>query len=126
MIFASDWNNGTYPVQAYVVDYRDKVIATSVRSDERPSVSRQTLIANYPNPFNSTTYVTFTVPSDGHVIVKVFDVLGKEVVTLFDDLARSGRQYNARFDGGSLPSGVYFTQLESAGKLSMMKMVLLK
>jgi hypothetical protein len=127
VIFASDWDKGAYPVQAYVVDFRDKVIATSVQATEaRLQSSRPSLIGNYPNPFNSTTNITFTVPTESRVVVKVFDVLGKEVATVFDDMAASGRQYSVPFNAGSLPSGIYFSRMDFAGQIFTKPLTILK
>jgi hypothetical protein len=127
VIFASDWNKGGFPIQAYVVDFRDKVIATSVRAtDLSSSPSRLSLIGNYTNPFNSSTTITFEVAAEGRAVVRVFDVLGKEVAKVYDEIAHPGKQHTARFDAGSLPSGIYFSQLDFAGQRFTKSMIVLK
>jgi hypothetical protein len=72
------------------------------------------LSQNYPNPFNPTTSFKFQVPSCEFVSLKVFDVLGREVATLVNDIRNAG-VYTVRWDASSLPSGMYFYRLQ-AGK----------
>ena len=84
------------------------------------------LSQNYPNPFNPTTVIQFTVPSEGRVVLKVYNVLGQEVATLFDGGATAGQYYQATFDASRLASGIYFSRLEFGGKMQVKKMLLLK
>lgn len=83
------------------------------------------LYQNYPNPFNPSTQITFSVPNDGVVSLKVFDVLGREVAVLVDEFKHTGT-YHATFNASSLPSGVYLYKLEAAGKSIVQKMMLLR
>jgi|GEM_PF-1163612 len=80
---------------------------------------------NYPNPFNPTTIITYQIPKDGFVTVKVFDALGREIKTLVNDFKSQGK-YSVNFDASSLSSGVYFYQLKAGDYTSIKKMVLLK
>jgi hypothetical protein len=89
---------------------------------------------NFPNPFNPSTTIEFTLGMDGHASLRVYNVLGQEVATLFDDVAQAGRVYPVKFDASRLPSGVYFAKLEArqtnggqAGKKQIIrKMMLVK
>jgi len=81
---------------------------------------------NYPNPFNPTTTIEFTLQQNGRATVKVFNVLGQEVATLFDDNADAGRIYQAQFNASRFTSGVYVSVLESGGKRLVRKMLLVK
>jgi len=81
---------------------------------------------NYPNPFNPSTNISFTVPQDGHATLKVFNMLGQEVATLFDEEAIAGRQYKQTFDASSLPTGVYVSRLDFGGQSVMRKMMFVK
>lgn len=85
---------------------------TDVRpiNDVLPSAPR--LHMNYPNPFNPSTSIEFEVPGTGLAKLRVFDLLGREVRTLFDGEALSKRTYLVRFDAEGLSSGVYFSRLE--------------
>lgn len=81
---------------------------------------------NYPNPFNPSTNISFTVPQDGPAVLKVFNMLGQEVATLFNEEAVAGRLYKATFDASSLPTGVYVSRLEFGGQAVMRKMLFVK
>ncbi len=81
---------------------------------------------NYPNPFNPSTNIQFTVPTDGRVVLKVYNTLGQQVATLFDGVATAGQYNQATFNASDLASGVYFSRLEFGGQMQMKKMLLLK
>ena len=68
------------------------------------------LYQNYPNPFNPTTNLEFGISDLGFVSLKVYDVLGSEVVTLVNERKNAGT-YRVEFDGSNLSSGVYFYKL---------------
>jgi hypothetical protein len=87
---------------------------------------RLTLAQNYPNPFNPSTVIEFVVPMSGHATMKVYNVLGQEVATLFDGNAEAGRINSARFDASNLPSGLYFYTLKSSGTSETKRMLLTK
>ncbi len=78
-----------------------------------------TLEQNFPNPFNPTTSIRYSIPGSQRVSVKVFDALGREVVTLVDEVKEAGR-YSLQFDASRLSSGVYYYTLR-AGKFSTTK-----
>jgi len=80
---------------------------------------------NYPNPFNPTTVISYQLPKDGIVIVKVYDILGKEVKSLVNEYKSAGN-YTVSFDASHLASGIYFYQLRAGNFISTKKMLLLK
>jgi hypothetical protein len=84
------------------------------------------LAQNYPNPFNPSTVIEFVVPMSGHATMKVYNVLGQEVATLFDGNAEAGRINSTRFDASSLPSGLYFYTLKGSGASETKRMLLTK
>ncbi|HET9130417.1 MAG TPA: T9SS type A sorting domain-containing protein, partial [Terriglobia bacterium] len=84
------------------------------------------LSQNYPNPFNPTTTIEFTLPADGRVTLKVYDILGREVATLLDETRKAGQYQQVVFDASRYASGVYFAVLQSAGKRLLKKMLLIK
>jgi hypothetical protein len=86
---------------------------------------RYALMQNYPNPFNPKTEIRWEMDNGGWVVLKVYDVLGREVTTLVNEERQSGK-HAVQFDGSRFSSGVYFYRM-SAGKYSeVRKMVLQK
>ena len=82
---------------------------TSVAQGGLPP-SHFALEQNYPNPFNPTTLITYRMPGASHVSLRVFDVLGREVATLVDEV-QVGGDHSATFGGGGHASGVYICRL---------------
>ncbi len=80
---------------------------------------------NYPNPFNPVTQINYDIPKDANVKISVFDVLGRDVITLVDKHQKSGR-YAVMFDAKELPSGIYFYKIISGGFTDTKKLVLIK
>jgi mannan endo-1,4-beta-mannosidase len=83
------------------------------------------LCQNYPNPFNPATVISYEVPADGQVTLKVYDLLGREVGTLVNRFQRTGR-YSVTFDASRLASGVYVCGLASGGHTAARRMLLMK
>jgi hypothetical protein len=83
------------------------------------------LSQNYPNPFNPVTMIKFALPKASFVTLKVYDMLGREVVELVNGQKSAG-QYIVDFDASSLTSGIYFYRLESNGFVDVKRMVVLK
>jgi hypothetical protein len=98
---------------------------TSVSPNESEIPTGFRLEQNYPNPFNPSTTITYRVTKAGQVLLRVFNVIGKEVATLANGMRAVG-QYDVKFDAMSLPSGVYFYRLESGDLTETRRMVLLK
>jgi hypothetical protein len=80
---------------------------------------------NYPNPFNPSTVISYQLPSNSLVVLRVFDVLGRQVETLFNERQTAGN-HSVRFDATDLPSGVYFYRLEVGTYRDTKKLLLLK
>ena len=84
-----------------------------------------TLEQNYPNPFNPSTTIRFTVPVTGPVTLKVYDLVGREVAMLADEIMQAGTR-ELSFDASGLASGVYVYRLQSGGNVATQRMVLMK
>ncbi len=101
--------------------------ATGVAQTKMTGVPESFLLfQNFPDPFNPSTIIQFTVPSNGHAVLKVFNVLGQEVAPLFDGEAVAGMIHQAEFNASNLASGIYFSRLEFGGQMQVKKMLLLK
>ncbi|MBK8984256.1 MAG: T9SS type A sorting domain-containing protein [Ignavibacteria bacterium] len=83
------------------------------------------LSQNYPNPFNPSTTINYEIPVDGAVSLKIFDMSGKEVMTLVDGVKNAG-YYSINFNASNLSSGIYFYKLSANDFTSVKKMMLVK
>jgi hypothetical protein len=80
---------------------------------------------NYPNPFNPVTKISYAIPKQGFVTLKVFDMLGREAAVLVNETKQAG-SYTVEFNASELTSGVYFYRLETSAYSEIKKMILLK
>ncbi len=95
--------------------------------DAEPVVKarRFELSQNYPNPFNASTSISYTIEKAGMVKLTVFDMVGKEVAKLVNEVKNPG-DYKVTFDGSNLSTGIYFYRLETGSNVATQKMMLLK
>ena len=117
---------GTYRFRLRHVDF-DGTFAYSPEVEvtlEAPHTLK--LAPNYPNPFNPSTQIRFTVPNAGQTVVQVYNLLGQRVTTLFNEAAEAGRIYTVAFDATDLASGVYLYQLRHGGQTQTRRMLLVK
>lgn len=114
----------------YKISYGDLVVnnITDVK-DVTEIPAEYKLMQNYPNPFNPATTIQFSVPLETSslqlVSLKIYDVLGREVATLVNEYKSSGN-YQIKFDGSTLVSGVYFYRLQAGSFSETKKMLLVK
>lgn len=92
---------------------------------ETTSPYKFSLEQNYPNPFNPSTMIEYQIAKAGMVQIKVYDVLGREVQTLINDMQQPG-SYNITFNAQNLSSGVYFYKLVSSDFTDIKRMILVK
>ena len=104
--------NGTY-------EYSDEVEVEGIAPLEFK------LDQNYPNPFNPATQITFQLTKKSNVVLKVYNLLGKEVAILVDGQKEAGK-HKINFDAGDLPSGMYLYKIETDGLVQTKKMMLMK
>jgi hypothetical protein len=98
-----------------------KELATKTSSEIPTNFELQ----NYPNTFNPTTKISFSIPQKSQIKLKVFDVLGREITNLADGVYEIGK-YEVTFDASKLPSGVYFYNLTTGSNSISKKMLLIK
>ncbi|MCX6164402.1 MAG: T9SS type A sorting domain-containing protein, partial [Ignavibacteriae bacterium] len=115
----------TKPLPAPSGNFRFTITTPSIVSNGNLQVNDFKLEQNYPNPFNPYTSIKFSVPKDGNVLFKVYDISGKEVSNYFNGYLKAG-MYTMQFDGSSLASGVYFYKLSTKDFSDVKRMLLVK
>ncbi len=100
-------------------------LVTGVEQSEEGLPAVFGLAQNYPNPFNPTTTIHFDLPVKSHVSLKVFNVIGQEVVTLVDEEKTPGR-HSVRLNAAALASGAYFYRLVAGSFVAVKKLLLLR
>ncbi len=125
--------NDTTKVHAGSAFYIDDITlegdVTSV--DNEVKISEFNLEQNFPNPFNPSTKIRYVVATNSHTSLKIYDMLGREVATLVNEIKSPG-MYTATFNasnslnGISLASGIYFYQLKAGSFIQTKKMILTK
>ena len=83
------------------------------------------LSQNYPNPFNPVTNLEFGIPDLGFVTLKIYDVIGRELVTLVNEIKKPG-YYKVTFNASDLSSGVYFYRMTAGDFVAVKKFLVLK
>ncbi len=102
-----------------------QLVATDVDQNKSDLPGKFILSQNYPNPFNPATTISYELSANGFVSLKVYDVLGREVKTLVNEVKKIGR-HEVQFDASGLASGVYFFRIKAGTFVSMKKMLVLK
>jgi hypothetical protein len=101
-------------------------LITGIESEDNKIIPKEFyLFQNYPNPFNPSTRIRWESPQSGLQILKVYDILGKEIATLVNEEKQAGR-YEVKFDGASLSSGIYFYAFKTGNFVDTKKLILMK
>lgn len=103
---------------------------TGVQEDKKESIipREYALSNNYPNPFNPSTTIDYSLPGESALKVEIFDITGQKVATLFEGTKKAG-SYKLQWNAGSLPSGIYFCRFRAAGQrhfVKTLKLVLIR
>jgi hypothetical protein len=113
--------------ELYLNNFED--VVTDIKQEETFQVTDFKLEQNYPNPFNPATVISYSLPENSNVTIKLFDILGNEVAVLVDEAKSAGR-YEFTFDTGSvsrrIASGIYFYQIKADNFFDTKKMLLVK
>jgi hypothetical protein len=119
-------SDGTYHYELIQIDFdgtQKKVGSVNIVVLNNPT--EFILSQNYPNPFNATTKIKYTIPENGFVSIKIYNLLGTEVATLVNEEKETG-VYTIDFDASHLVNGIYFYRMEVSGFNQMKKFLLLK
>ncbi len=117
--------NGTVKYRLKQIDIDGSFKYSNIIELNATLVKEFALEQNFPNPFNPTTVISYSIPEDSHVSVKVFDVLGNIVATLVNQ-NQTVNKYKVNFDAGNLTNGVYFYKIQAGNYSAVKKMILLK
>lgn len=112
----------TVPDSAYQIAVKGIVLGINKQTNLPNEYS---LTQNYPNPFNPVTNIEYQIPVAGKVVLKVYDILGREVSKLVNEEKAAGK-YAVQFNGSDLPSGVYIYRMQSGSFVETKKLILLK
>jgi hypothetical protein len=121
--------NYTYPDDLYEAAFGE--IALIIIQNDKKSlkvvkeIPEDYSVNNYPNPFNPTTTISYQLPQDGFVTLKVYDIVGKEVASLVNENKNVG-YYNVTFDASKLTSGIYIYMIRANNYVQSKKMLLVK
>jgi len=119
-------DNSERPALVWLRDYLDTVSVDPVSVNDNADLPyKYSLSNNYPNPFNPTTNITYSIIKTTNVTLKVYDILGREVKTLVNTEQAPG-QYTVTFDAQNLSSGIYFYHINAGSFTATKKLMLLK
>jgi subtilisin-like proprotein convertase family protein len=110
-------------LKAWCIQVTYQVITGGIQTIEIPNY--YSLAQNYPNPFNPSTSIKYSVPAPTNVTLKIFDVLGKEVATLVNEMKQPGF-HTVDFNASNLASGIYFYRIDAGEFTSVKRMALIK
>ena len=108
-----------------ILGYFDGSIVVGVQGGASSQPLEYRLDQNYPNPFNPKTDVRYEISDVGFVKLVVYDILGREVVTLVNEKKAPGR-YSVTWDASGQASGVYFYRLQAGSFIETRKLVLVR
>ena len=91
----------------------------------KSSLPQKFALSVFPNPFNPTTTLSFSLPNAGRTKITIYNITGRTIQTLTDEVLTAG-EHSLRFDGSTLPSGIYFARMQSGGFTATEKLLLLK
>ena len=117
--------NGVYVYRLKQFDFDGTSSFSEEIIVEVSNPSEFVLNQNYPNPFNPSTNIKFSLPISGYTNLSVYNMVGEKVSELVNEVLPEG-EYNLRFDGANLPSGIYIAKLSSESYRQTIKMTLLK
>lgn len=117
-------SDGIFAGTSYGIWFMSSPTETNVET-EISVPSTLALKQNYPNPFSSTTNISFSIPSKSFVSLKIYDRLGREVATVFSEEIAAG-QYTRKWDASNVSDGIYFYRLQAGSCSETKKLILVR
>ena len=118
-----------YRVQAYkssVGSEYSNEVSLNLTGVKKEAIPREySLSQNYPNPFNPTTTINYQLPISSYLTLKVYNLLGQDIATIFEGVQSAGN-YSVTFDASGLTGGIYLYQLKAGNFVENKKFILLK
>ncbi|MBN1482878.1 DUF1593 domain-containing protein [candidate division KSB1 bacterium] len=111
-----------YAYRRVIINVSDDTSIETIKSDMIPKTLK--LHQNYPNPFNPITALIYELPNSSFVTLKIYDILGQEVITVVDEKQPAGK-YHCQWNASDFPSGVYLYTLHADGFTETKKMLLM-
>ncbi len=109
----------------YISQGRIKEVTITSNGNISSLINGYKLYDNYPNPFNATTLIKYSLPKEGFISIKVYDITGRELSILISRVQRAG-DYTVRFDGNNFSTGLYFYRMQTIDFTQTKKFVLIK
>ena len=122
----NDVSFGAQKYDVYLIKTDGNGLITNVSLNNLNVIPNEFILRqNYPNPFNPQTKISFSVPKESFITLKIYDLLGREVATLVQDKKQQG-EYSVTWNADNVPSGVYFYKLLAGDFIQTKKMILMK
>jgi hypothetical protein len=118
-------SSGTYLYRLKQLDYNGNFILSEEIKISTELAGEFTLEQNYPNPFNPATIIRYSIPVSQKVSIKIYDALGREIMSLIDEFMEAGN-YELSFSGTDLSSGIYYCRMTAGDFNSVTAMTLIK
>ena len=123
LLFTGSGTNKLFMMQSFY--FTGKKVTTGTSGENFHGPRKYDLEQNFPNPFNPTTEIGYQLPVASNISLKVFNLLGQEITTLYEGFHQSGN-YTTKFDAEGLSSGIYLYRLEAGNFVFTKKALLLK
>ena len=118
-------SSGNYMYRLKQIDFDGSYEYSKIVEANIDLPSKFELSQNYPNPFNPNTVITYSLPKEGHVTLKIYNALGQQISTLVNGFVEAGN-HNIKFNASGFSSGIYYYRLEADGFTAMKKMILIR
>jgi hypothetical protein len=125
--FVDAYNGWAVGDSGLILRTRTGGVVTSIEKEgqEREQPVMYALFQNYPNPFNPTTTIIYELPKQSQVTVRLYDILGREVAMLVNEVKEPGR-HTMQLDASNLASGVYLYRMQAGSFVNVKKLIVLK